>query len=79
MALDALKQRVSNDLQGLLKHDAILTPIDSFALLSKLIALPHASTSTPALRLTDQRKLERILEDLAESWDAGTLSVLRDQ
>lgn len=79
MALDALKQRVSNDLQGLLKHDAILTPIDSFALLSKLIALPHASTGTPALRLTDQRKLERILEDLAESWDAGTLSVLRDQ
>lgn len=79
MSLDALKQRVSIDLQSLLQIDAILTPISSFALLAKLIALPHPSTSASALRLTDQHKLERILEDLAETWNAGTLSVLRDQ
>lgn len=78
MALDALKQRVSSDLQVLVKSNSIFTPITSFALLSKLVSLPHVS-SGPTLRLTDQNKLERILQDLAESWDAGSLTVLVDQ
>ena len=78
MAADALKQHASRGLQELIKSGVIQPPISAFNLLTKLISLPGASDDSPSFRLTDLKKLEFILEQLSESWDAGSISVLRD-
>ena len=81
MSDDALHQQISILLQDLTANGSIHTPIAAFDLLKKLVSCgtgAERGKSVPRLRLTDLPKLEDILEKLAVSWDAGFLSVLRD-
>ncbi|KAH8113355.1 MT-A70-domain-containing protein [Phellopilus nigrolimitatus] len=79
MASDELKQLASRNLQELVSAGAMQTPISAFELLAKFISSPVVPSSRgPSFRLTDLCKLEGILEEFAESWDAGVISVLRD-
>ncbi|THH05118.1 hypothetical protein EW145_g5023 [Phellinidium pouzarii] len=77
MSNDRLKQLASRNLRELLVSGAVQVPISAFGLLTKFISLPTA-TDSPTFRLTDLNKLETILEELAESWDYGSITVLRD-
>lgn len=76
--MEELKQATSRHLQELFSDGKVQAPISAFDLLVQFISLPSASSSKPAFRLTDLHKLEEVLEELSESWDAGSLSVLRD-
>lgn len=79
MASAEFKQLTSRNIQELVKSRNLETPLTAFELLGRLISLPAVSPASGInFRLTDLRKLEDILEQLAESWDAGSLSVLRD-
>ena len=81
MSDDVFHQRVSILLQDIAASGSIHTPIAAFDLLKKLVSCGTATErgkSAPRIRLTDLPKLEDILEKLAISWDAGFLSVLRD-
>ena len=79
MASEELKCLTSRNLQELVKSNSLQTPITAFELLARFISLPVVSPENGVnFRLTDLRKLEVILEQLADNWDAGSLSVLRD-
>lgn len=78
MVSDELKQVTSRLLQELFSSGKVQAPISAFHLLVQFISLPSASSNKPAFRLTDQHKLEEALQDLSESWDAGSLVLLRD-
>ena len=78
MATDEMKQAVSRALQDLITSNEVQPPITSLNLLGKIISLGASSTAYANFRLTDLRKLEVCLEELSDNWDAGSLSILRD-
>ena len=78
LVMDDLRHLASRNLQDLVSAGSIHPPISAFDLLAKFISLPSASLSGITFRLTDLRKLEDILEEFSVHWDAGTISVLRD-
>ena len=78
MVPEELKALASRNIQDLARSGRLESPISAFGLLSLFVSLPSASRPGRSFRLTDLRKLENILEELAECWDAGTLVVSRD-
>ncbi|KAL5488175.1 IME4 [Sanghuangporus weigelae] len=78
MSADDLRCTVSQNLLQLVSSGAVQTPITAFELLAKFISLPPVSDSSTIFRLTDIRKLETILDDFSVCWDAGSISVVRD-
>lgn len=79
MSDDVLRQRVSVLLQDIAASGSMHAPVASFDLLKKLVSCgTECGKSAPRIRLTDLPKVEDILEEFSISWNAGFLSVLRD-
>lgn len=75
---DDLKLAASQSLCQLINDGKLYLPVSSSHLLREFVALGPIPPSVASFRLTDLRKLEAILEELAAHWDAGTLSIIRD-
>lgn len=75
---EQLRQLASRYIQQLASSGKLPTPISASELLAKFISSPF-TTNGVNFRLTDSQKLETILEEFANSWDAGLLSVQRDK
>ncbi|KIJ70592.1 hypothetical protein HYDPIDRAFT_105327 [Hydnomerulius pinastri MD-312] len=73
-----LEAIISPALRDAYSSGKILPPISSMDLLLWLISSKVTTTSSTPLRLTDQPRLEPVLETLANRWDYGTLSLSRD-
>ena len=78
MSSDDFKRAVSQNILNLVARGALQTPITAFELLAKLISLQPVSGSNKAFRLTDIRKLVAIIDELSVSWEAGSISAVRD-
>lgn len=72
------KQQATRCIKDLFGSGDVEAPISAFNLLSRLLSSPSASRTSPVFRLTDLHKLEQVLEDLADSWDSGSIILLRD-
>lgn len=82
---DKLKLVVSTALRNLFSSYKVTAPISSFDLLTHVIAagppppgLFPGPDPPPSLRLTDLARFEAILENLAEAWAHGRISVIRE-
>ncbi|EPT02849.1 hypothetical protein FOMPIDRAFT_1022720 [Fomitopsis schrenkii] len=82
---ERLKLVASSALLSLLSSAKVSTPISSFELLTLVIAsgpppagLLPGPDPPPTFRLTDLARFEVILEVLANGWDHGKISVLRE-
>lgn len=75
---DDLKLAASQCLQKLINDGKLYLPVSASYLLREFVTLSPISPSAASFRLTDLRKLEAILEELAVHWDAGTLLIIRD-
>lgn len=79
MSSDDLKLSASLGIQNLLNSGKIRTPISSFDLLRQLVSLGPISPAIARFRLIDLDKLDAILEEFSDYWDAGALSVIEDK
>ncbi len=90
MSNDGLRIVATTALKILLGHGsyALSPPITSTDLLTKIMTtklpsslFPESSAPTPRFKLTDQRKLEDVLEALSQpqAWDEGYISISRDK
>ena len=75
---DPLKQLVERSIKEIFLSGVAEAPISVFDLLSLLVSRPSAAPNSQKFRFTDLNKLEKIIEDLAENWDAGNICLLRD-
>ena len=84
MSDDELKAVVSASLKSLLVSGKVSTPVSSFQLLTRAIAcelpfkLVSESVTRPRLKLTDLSRFESILDDLASTWESGTIVLSRE-
>ena len=76
--MDDLKKSLSNALHHLISSERIHPPISSLALLGHIIALGASKPEYANFRLTDLHKLEACLEELGETWEAGSLDIIKD-
>lgn len=83
MSDEELKLLASTAIHALFSSGQVSTPVSSLSLLTRVISSKQpqglfACSPSPRFRLTDLRKFEAILEDLARTWDRGVLSLSRD-
>jgi mRNA m6A methyltransferase catalytic subunit len=84
MSDDELRVIAIAAIQSLVSSRKLFLPITLANLLPRIVAfkapiglLPPESSSNARFRLTDQSRLESILQDLSHTWDQGTLSLSR--
>ncbi|KAF8076128.1 MT-A70-domain-containing protein [Lyophyllum atratum] len=85
MSDDELRVLATTTLTALMASGKLSFPISAMRLLTRVVSTKvpsglFASPSSPNIRfrLTDQSRFENILEELARTWDRGTISLSRE-
>ncbi|KAG6844106.1 hypothetical protein H0H87_009712 [Tephrocybe sp. NHM501043] len=85
MSCDELKVLAITTLTSLVSSNKLSFPMSAMSLLTRVVSTKvpsglfvNPSSSSVRFRLTDQSRFERLLEDLSQTWDAGSISLLRD-
>lgn len=85
MSDEQLRLLASKTIHGLFGSGQLSTPISAMDLLSRVIAagppaglFPESMVPIPRFRLFELPKFEEILEGLAQQWEHGTLTIVRE-
>ena len=76
---DSVRDAISHNLRTYLSSTRLHLPIDSDELLRSILGSVPFVPGRQTLRLTDTAAFEALLESFAQSWEFGSLSVVRDE